>query len=71
MSTSDKAFTTTADEVREIYRKIYNSEHSHGDFLYSFATTLMYAGGEDFRLLMPAAIVLIRKYKLDEEKSDE
>ena len=51
--------------VHEVFRKIANGERKHGDFLTSFAHTMMMADAENETLLQPAALQLIAKYKLE------
>ena len=57
----------SSDDVREIYRKVYTGAAPHGDFLTSFAQAVVYADASNFEIILPAALQLILKYKLDRE----
>ena len=48
----------------ETYRRIAAGEDRHGDFLTTFARSVMVADYENLRLLMPAMMGLAEKYKL-------
>ncbi|MGI8996430.1 MAG: hypothetical protein ACR2GW_07125 [Pyrinomonadaceae bacterium] len=56
------------DELREIYRKIWTGENPHSDFLTNFAAAVVWADGENIKLLATPAALLILKYKLHLEK---
>lgn len=61
----------SSEEVRELFRKIYNRERPHGEFLTAFAKAVVMADAANLTLLAPSAAALILKYKLDEEGEPE
>jgi len=52
------------DDIREIFRRIAAGEDPHGGFLTHFSRALGNADRENFQLLKPFALELIKKYNL-------
>jgi len=51
-------------KLREVFRRIASGESTHGDFLTTFALALGRADFENYRLMRPTALMLVRKYQL-------
>jgi hypothetical protein len=57
----------TDDEIRETYRKIASRENPQGQFLTSFAETLMRSDDESFRTLREPAVTFIHRFRITPE----
>lgn len=59
--------TMTAEDVRELFRRISTKEEPHGEFMTAFAWAILRADDENFAILLPAALRLICKYRLGQD----
>jgi len=56
--------TLTDESIRALYIDIANGLGNHGSFLVTFADAFLRADAENFQLLKPVAMELVRKYNL-------
>ena len=54
----------TDEELRHIFIEIDSGRGAHGTFLRSFAKTIVSADPENFAIMRPVSIMIIRRYEL-------